>query len=181
MKIETREFILRPLKLTDTSRYFEMMQDSLTKRGFMSVPKNINEAEKEIKKKIKDFKDKDKFNKLFVIDIGGRFCGYVILQTQDFRPKDHRGRLHIALHPEYRGTGIIQKAVEIIVNYGFEKYGWAKIYAQCRSFNRGAIGVLKKTGFKLEGVLKKDAIKDGKYVDNMLWARFNPKIGENAR
>ncbi|MEI7719123.1 MAG: GNAT family N-acetyltransferase [archaeon] len=181
MEIKTKDFILRPIKLTDTQRYFEMMQDPFTKRGFMCVPKNVEEAREEIKKEIIDFKSKEKFNKLFVIDINRKFCGYVVLQTQSFKPEDHRGRLHIALHPDCRGTGIIQKAVKTIVKYGFEKYKWAKIYGQCRSFNKGAIGVLKKSGFVLEGTLKKDAIKEGKYVNNLLWAIMNPKIGDNVK
>ena len=178
MIIKTKDFILRPANMSDADKYFQMMQDSLTREGFMSTPKNMNEAKKEIKEYIKAFDNKFKFNKLFVIDVNGNFAGYVILQTQNYNPTEHRGRIHMALHPGYRGLGLMEKAINVLVKYSFDKYNFIKICAQCRSFNKGAQNVLKKTGFKLEGVLKKDAIKDGKYLDNMLWAKMNTKIGE---
>ncbi len=171
--IKTKEFILRPLKISDAQKYYEITQDKLSQLGFSHPPKNIAEAKKDIQDYINQ--GKKKIGEPFAIEIGGEYAGSVILQFQNFNPQDHRGRIHIWLHPKFRGRGIMTKAVNLVVKYAFKKYKWVKIIAQTRSYNKASQGVLKRTGFKLEGVLKKDALKNGKYVDNTLWARFNPK------
>lgn len=41
----------------------------------------------------------------------------------------------------------------------------------CRTFNKASARVLEKSGYKLEGILRKNKFKDGKYLDDMLWAK----------
>lgn len=170
MIIKTKDFILRPLRMSDAEAYFEITQDKLAQRGFQRPPKNLREAKEDIKKYIDQ--QKKGIGEPFAIEINGEYAGSVIIQFQNFDPKDHRGRMHVWLHPKFRGKGIMTKAVKIMVKYAFRKYKWVKIIAQTRSYNKPAQGVLKRAGFKLEGIFKKDAIKNGKYVDNTVWARM---------
>lgn len=177
--LKTKDFILRPLKIEDAEVYFEITQDKLAQRGFIHPPKDLKEAKEDIKKYIDQ--GKKGIGEPFAIEVNGEYAGSVILQFQNFNPKDYRGRMHIWLHPKFRGQGIMTRACNLVVKYAFKKYKWVKIIAQTRSYNKSAQGVLKRTGFKLEGILKKDTIKDGKYVDNTLWARMNPKSGRNVK
>ncbi len=46
--IKTREFILRPIRLTDAQGYLECHQDEDSKANFSSVPTTLEEAKKEL-------------------------------------------------------------------------------------------------------------------------------------
>ncbi len=76
------------------------------------------------------------------------------------------------MHPKFRGKGLTTKAVKYVVSFAFKKYSLKKIEARCRTFNKASARVLEKAGFVLEGILHKDLKKNGKYLDNMCWAKF---------
>ena len=54
----------------------------------------------------------------------------------------------------YWRQGYATEVVSHVTQYGFENLGLEKITAGCYEPNVGSINVLKKNGFKVEGVLK---------------------------
>lgn len=167
--IKGKGFVLRPIKMSDAKEYFETMQDKETEKGFMNVPKNIKEAKKEIKEHIQ--KAHKKVSETFVIDVNGAYGGDITIDYENWNPKSRKGRIHYSMHPKFRGKGMMTKAVEIVTEYGFKKFKLKRIVGYCRSFNKASARVLEKAGYKLEGILRKDAFKNGKYYDNMVWAK----------
>jgi ribosomal-protein-alanine N-acetyltransferase len=166
--IKGKGFVLRPITLNDTKSYFESMQDPLTKKGFMSVPKNIEEAKEEIKKKI--IATKNKTGESFAIEIDGEYAGYVELHDLNEKFHEHKGSIGYCLHPKFRGRGITAKAVKVLTEYAFKKYKLKRISGWCRTFNKASAKTLENAGFKLEGILRKNKWKEGKYLDDMVWA-----------
>jgi len=154
MIIKTKDFILRPIKLSDAKPFFETMQDPVTKKGLTTVPKNLEEAEQEIKENIKEMKEKG--SEVFTIEVKGKYAGNVILQYQNWDPTGKDGRIHLWLHPDYRGTGLSKKVLVQVLKYGFRKF--KRIYAQCKATNKRMIELLQELGFEkvkthtLEGV-----------------------------
>lgn len=171
--LKGKRFILRPIRMSDAKPYFESMQDKDTKKGFMTFPKTLNEAKKEIKEHIQ--KSRKKTSETFVMEINGEYAGYVKIDYENWNRSEHRGRIHYCTHPKFRGKGLTTKAVKIVTDYGFRKLKFKRIVGQCRSFNKASARVLKKAGYKLEGILRKDAFKNGKYYDNMVWAKLRRK------
>ncbi|GAG41967.1 unnamed protein product, partial [marine sediment metagenome] len=55
--------------------------------------------------------------------------------------------------------------------FGFEKIKLRRIYACVFPFNKASMKVLKKNGYKLEGVLRKEIKKGNKLLDNYLFAK----------
>lgn len=143
--IKTKDFILRPLKLSDAKPYFEVMQDEETQRNFNSYPKSLTEVKKEIKDYLKQVKEKD--SEYFTIEVNGEYAGNVVLQHQDYDPKSDNGRVHLWIHPKYRGKGLATKALGELVKYGLKKK-YKRIFAQCKAINKGVIKINKKLGFK---------------------------------
>lgn len=45
-----------------------------------------------------------------------------------------------------------------------------RIFAEPFSYNTGSRRVLEKAGFKLEGIMKNNAVKNGKVIDMALYA-----------
>lgn len=55
--------------------------------------------------------------------------------------------------------------------YGFQKLGLRRIYAQVYRHNKPSVRVLEKNGYEREGTLHKEVKKDGKLMDVYLYAK----------
>ena len=156
--------------MSDAQRYFEIQQDKATKRGFSTVPRNLTEAKKELREKVSDLKKKKPFGESFAIEVNGEFAGFVDLCHLNKERHEHEGSVSYCIGKEFRGKGITTAAVRLIVKYGLKKYKLKRMEARCRTFNKASARVLKKAGFKLEGILRKSHFQNGAYQDNMIWA-----------
>jgi len=161
--IQTQDLTLRPLKLSDYIPYFEVMQDEETKKNLNSVPKTLEEAKQEIKDFLKQVKEKD--SEYLTIEVGGKYAGNVVLQHQNFDPKSDEGRIHLWIHPNFRGQGLATKALDEVIKHGFKKK-FKKIFAQCKSINYGVIKINEKLGFSIV----KTFIND-QGVEKILWVK----------
>ena len=74
----------------------------------------------------------------------------------------------------YWGKGIATKAIQLMTDYGFQTLDLIKIQAGVFGHNKASIRVLEKAGFKLEGNLKKAAIKNEQIVDDLIYRMVNP-------
>jgi UDP-4-amino-4,6-dideoxy-N-acetyl-beta-L-altrosamine N-acetyltransferase len=66
---------------------------------------------------------------------------------------------------DYRGKGIGSDALKTLIKYGFEELNLNKIWCEVYSNNK-AINIYRKIGFVDEGILRQNAVKNGKYVDS---------------
>jgi RimJ/RimL family protein N-acetyltransferase len=164
MIIKTKDFILRPIKSSDAQGYLECHQDEDAKKNFMNVPKNLKEARKEISESVKD-------GIVFAIEIEGKFAGFVHLEISNKLMYKHSAIIGLGLHRDFRGRGIATNVLKVVTNYGFEKLKLKRISGMCRTFNKASARMLEKSGYKLEGILIKNKFKDGKYLDDMIWAK----------
>ncbi len=164
MKLKTKEFTLRSMSLADAQGYLECRQDKEAQRNFMSIPKNLKEASEEIKNSLKK-------GLLWAIEVDGSYAGFVHLETNTNPKYKHSAIIGFGIHPNFRGRGLATKAVKIVIDYGFNKLKLIRISGMCRTFNKASARVMEKAGFKLEGILRKNKFKDGKYLDDMVWAK----------
>jgi RimJ/RimL family protein N-acetyltransferase len=66
--------------------------------------------------------------------------------------------------------GIMTRVVSALTSYAITQHQLIRIYAVPFEWNTASIQVLKKAGFKKEARMKKSAIKDGKIINQMLFA-----------
>ncbi len=57
-----------------------------------------------------------------------------------------------------------------MVDYGFKTFQINRIFARPFGTNIGSQKVLEKAGFKLEGKFEKSIYKNGKYLDELIFA-----------
>jgi len=162
--IKTKEFTLRPIRLTDAKGYYECHQDDEAKANFRSVPKNTDEAKKEIKE--------SKGNKEFAIIVNGSFAGFINLELTKHPIYKHSGTVSYGIHKDFRGKGLATKVLKKITSYGFNELKLKRISGMCRTFNKASARVLEKAGYKHEGTLHKNKFINGKYLDDMIWAKY---------
>jgi [ribosomal protein S5]-alanine N-acetyltransferase len=67
------------------------------------------------------------------------------------------------------GRGIATAAVRAATGYAFPTYGLTRVYAVVFARNLASRRVLEKAGYRLEGVLRRGAIKEGEVLDQALY------------
>jgi len=168
--LKSKGFILRHFRMSDVKAYFNSQQDKQARMGFMSTPKSLAEAKKEVREAIAEYKKKKPHFESFAIEVDGKFAGFIAIHDLFEKYVEHIGKLSYCIHPDFRNKGLATKAVKAITSYAFKKYKLKRFWAWCRTYNKASARVLEKAGFKLEGIMRKNKFKDGKYLDDMVWA-----------
>ncbi len=109
----------------------------------------------------------------FAIASDGELIGGIGLELQG---DVHRLSAEIGywLGEPYWGKGIATRAVRALTEYGFANYPLVRIFAGVFEWNPASARVLEKAGYVFEGRLRKSAIKDGKIIDQVLYAIVRP-------
>jgi RimJ/RimL family protein N-acetyltransferase len=106
---------------------------------------------------------------IFAIEINGEACGGIGLH-----PKDDimvkNAELGYWLAEPYWGNGVVSRAIEQIVEYGFNTFDITRIYARPFGTNLASQRVLQKAGFELEARFKKTVYKNGRFEDELYYA-----------
>jgi RimJ/RimL family protein N-acetyltransferase len=106
----------------------------------------------------------------FAVEVDGGVAGGigVVLQTDVERVSAEIG---FWLGESSWGRGVMTEAVSAFVPWAFERYSLTRIYAHVFEFNVASARVLEKAGFTREARLRKAVIKDGRVIDEYLYAR----------
>jgi RimJ/RimL family protein N-acetyltransferase len=109
--------------------------------------------------------------KVFAIEVGGEAVGSIgIFPQADIHEKS--AEMGYWLAEECWGQGIMTKAIQEIVEYGFRTFGIVRIFARPFSTNLKSQRVLEKAGFRLEASLIKALYKNGEFMDELIYAKL---------
>ena len=106
----------------------------------------------------------------FCIEIGGVAVGGIGLRLGEDVHR-HTAEFGYWLGEQFWGRGIMSEVVPAFVDYCFKEFPFQRIYAEAYANNPASARVLEKTGFVLEGRLRKNVVKDGEVLDSLLYAR----------
>jgi [ribosomal protein S5]-alanine N-acetyltransferase len=105
----------------------------------------------------------------FAIDVDGVAVGAIGVTLQP-SPKHHSAEIGYWLGESYWGRGIASEALRALTDYAFEEYNLVRIYAHVFESNPASMRVLEKCGYVREAWLKKSIKKDGRIIDQALYA-----------
>jgi RimJ/RimL family protein N-acetyltransferase len=80
------------------------------------------------------------------------------------------------LAESFWGNGIMTAAVRALSEYAFVELGFHRIFAEPYVTNAASARVLEKAGFTLEGIMKATVFKDGRILDQYLYAKVNEGV-----
>ncbi len=104
--------------------------------------------------------------------------GVVSLKNLHF--VNRRGELSIFIgEDKSRGKGYGKCATLEILKFGFIKLNLNKIFLEVYEFNKSAVKLYKKIGFKIEGNLKNHSYKNGEYRNLLIMGIFRDEFLEN--
>ena len=106
---------------------------------------------------------------VYAICVDGNPVGSIGVHRKD---NIHRltGELGYYIAEPYWGKGIATEAVRQICSYVFEDTDIVRIFATPYVFNESSCRVLEKAEFQFEGILRKNAIKNGQMLDMKMYA-----------
>lgn len=70
----------------------------------------------------------------------------------------------------YWGQGIVTEALSAVTKYAIDQFDLKRVYAIPFEWNPASFRVLEKAGYRLEGRMRKSSMKDGKIIDQLLYA-----------
>lgn len=82
---------------------------------------------------------------------------------------------------EFRGQGYGSDAKFALLKHAFDTLGMRKITASVLAPNERSLAYMKKNGYSVEGVRRKEILHDGKYVDLLLTAVFKSEFKKAYR
>jgi ribosomal-protein-alanine N-acetyltransferase len=107
----------------------------------------------------------------FAIDVDGAAVGGIAFHVQSDVERVG-AELGYWLGEKHWGRGIATAAVRAVTEHALVAHGLLRVFALPFAENRASARVLEKAGFTLEGVLRSSAIKDGRVLDQLLYARI---------
>lgn len=161
------DFKLRPWRLNDL--------DSLVKyANNWNVAKNMTDRfpfpyteSREIE--YIEFATKDTPIHMFAIEVDGEAVGGVgVFPQEDIQRKN--AELGYWLAEPFWGNNIMARAVVQMVDFAFKTYDIDRVFARPFGTNMASQRVLEKAGFMFEAKIINGFYKDGKFVDELIYA-----------
>lgn len=170
LKLEGERILLRPLKMSDAKDIYFNIQDKKIAQNTLRIPwpYRLKDAKNFIKESQRSLKKRKNF--VFGIELKDKkeVVGVISLDNVDF---EHRhGEIGYWLGKKYRGKGLMVEAGKLVLNFAFKKLKLHRVDAGVFSDNLASQKVLKKLGFKKEGVRRHWRFKFGRWRDDVMYS-----------
>ena len=97
----------------------------------------------------------------FAVEVEGRYAGTVELRDEG----EARAEVAYGSHPSVRGRGLMEQAVRLLVDWGFETQGVEVIVWRANRGNWASRRLAWKLGFTVEGTIRKALPQRGELLD----------------
>lgn len=105
----------------------------------------------------------------FVIEVDGEPAGML-----GFHAVNERSRIarleRLAVHPGFRGRRLADEAARLFQRLLLEELGFHRLELEIYAFNERACAHAERVGFVREGRKRRAYLKDGEWVDSVLYA-----------
>jgi len=92
-----------------------------------------------------------------------------LVQIRSLEPDFGTAEWGFALACEFWGTGAFADSATLALDYTFTVVGAHRLEARAATANGRGNSALRKLGAKREGVLRKSFLRNGEYLDQVLW------------
>lgn len=109
---------------------------------------------------------RDKNRLYFAIEKRGKFVG--IVRSDEWDMTNQSVRIGADVVPKYRRQGIATKTYKLLLNYLFNQANIHRVWLLVAEFNKPAIALYKKLGFKKEGAQRQALWRNGNWHDYLM-------------
>ncbi len=169
-EINTNRLLLRQPMLTDAQDFFEL-RSNLEVMQYVNRPiaKNVEDAENLITKITDIINTNNGINWCITLkENSQKVMGNIGIWQ--LKKEDYRGEIGYMLHPNFWRKGIMQEAIEAVINYGFNQMQLHSIEAKINPANKASASILEKNNFIKEAHFKEDYFWAGKFLDTIVYS-----------
>ncbi|NTW27666.1 MAG: GNAT family N-acetyltransferase [Candidatus Moranbacteria bacterium] len=168
--IKTMKFVLRPFRKSDAKDVVAAVNNwnVIQYLSNLPFPYGLQDANFWLNKILKRAKDDRVADFVFAIEVNGKVVGAIGIHNIQH---EHKGELGYWLAESQWGKGIVSEAVEKVTKFAFKELGIRRVYARVYPSNNASMRVLGKCDYKFEGIEKKGALKNKKYIDTHVYAK----------
>ena len=105
----------------------------------------------------------------FAVVPNGMDTAIGLLQVRQLDPNFTTAEWGFAIGSQFWGTGVFLDAANLVVEFAIEEMGVHRLEARAAVANGRGNGALRKIGAHQEGVLRKSFLRNGEYLDQVLW------------
>lgn len=168
IELTTERLILRTPTLADAEAVRAFADDAECSWGGYGIPHpyTLEKAQQWIRETGAALDEEKKYALLLVRKDNGAIVGDVMLNRD---PTHNVGDIGYLVGKEHRGEGLAYEATVELLRFAFEDIELHRVYATCWASNERSAHILEKLGFIREGVLREQALKWGKYEDDVYY------------
>lgn len=170
--LESKRLYLRQVTVKDADEVFALRSNAQTMKYIpRPLAKTRHDALDFIDLVAKGLKDNDSINWAITLKKDNVLIGLICLIH--IQPEDYRTELGYILNPAFHGKGIMNEAVQLVIDYAFKVMNFHSIAAVIDPDNRASANVLLKHHFVKEGHFKESSFFEGKFLDAEVYALLN--------
>ena len=124
--------------------------------------------EAEIRTEVERSQEEPEAFGVFLIEVDGARAG-----TMRFERANLRSRIAnlggLAVHPDFRGRRVADEAARLFQRHLVDDLGFHRLQLEVYGFNERAMVHAERSGFTREGVRRRAYLRDGEWVDGVLF------------
>ncbi|WP_252176717.1 GNAT family N-acetyltransferase [Endozoicomonas sp. 4G] len=176
VSLKTRRLNIRPLQKKDCNALFKVYSDFKAMKYWNHSPyETINQAQLHIEKVLNSIENNTSLKLAMVQHSSDELIGTINLFN--IHPESRRAEIGYILSSSFWGQGLMSEALSAFIDYCFETLRLNRLEAEINPENEASSRLLKKCGFKVEGLLKERWIVDGKVTDSEIYGLLSSNIG----
>jgi [ribosomal protein S5]-alanine N-acetyltransferase len=166
--IECDGFTLRELRMADAHSLLALLTTEEVTRFISPPPTTLEGFERFIQWTVRE-REAGRYL-CFAVVPDGYDTAVGLFQVRQLDPTFGTAEWGFALGFEFWGSGFFSKGAEAVIDFTFDEVGVRRLEARAAVQNSRGNGALRKIGAVQEGILRKSFLRDGKLLDQALWA-----------
>jgi len=163
-----KKVTLRELEVSDAPSLFAMLTPEEVSR-FISPPPSTVEGFEKIILWARSEREAGRYV-CFAVVPHGMDTAIGLFQVRQLEAGFASGEWGFALGSAFWGTGMFIDAGQLVVDFAVETLNVGRLEARACVANGRGNGALRKLGAVQEGVLRRSFLKNGEFLDQMLWS-----------
>ena len=168
-RITGERIVLRKIRRADAESLVRHINDvTVARNTFIPHPYSLKDAREFIQNSHLQWRKGTAYRLMIEVPESGDVIGCVGLESV-FR-KHRNCEAGYWLSKKYRGQGILPQALRLALGFAFMELKLVRVQAHVMVGNTASVRVLEKTGFKLEGCLRKRIKHRGRWKDLLVYS-----------
>jgi ribosomal-protein-alanine N-acetyltransferase len=171
--LSSERLVLRRMTVEDAEEIFFLRSDKQMMQYLDRAPAKCVEEAAEWIRLINDGIDND-LNIAWGIALKNEHSLIGTITFWNIKREHYRAEIGYLLHTRYQGKGLMQEAIEVILDYGFAVMNLHSVEANVNPANGSSIRLLARNNFVREAYYRENYHFEGKFLDTAIYSLLSP-------